>query len=284
MKKFGFVLISVLLLSLLATACGSSSNNSGNSSPSQPAGQESGEPAASQPAEKKVLRAGSTGQSYPNSYKDGDKLVGFDVEVIETIAANLGYTVEWTNTDFSGLMGQLETGKIDTVANVVAVTEERKQKYDFTDPYSYAGVTIVTHVDNTDINTLDDLKGKTVSGVLGSQNVKNLQKFDANGEIKIRTYENRDGAQNDVLNKRVDGYVQSKASLLAEIQKNNLPLKFVGEPFHYEDVAFPFVKNEKNKALIEQINAEIKKMREDGTLKQISEKYFGGEDITTKGE
>jgi len=284
MKKIQFALIVILALSLLAAACGSGSNNSNSaasSSPSPSASQDVAQP--SQPAEKKVLRAGSTGMSYPNSYKEGDKLVGFDVEVLETIAANLGYTVEWVNTDFSGLMGQLDVGKIDTVANVVAITEERKEKYYFTDPYSYAGVTIVTHADNTHINTLDDLKGKTVAGVLGSQNVKNLQKFDVNGEIKIRTYENRDGAQNDVLNKRVDGYVQSKANLLAEIKKNNLPLKFVGEPFHYEDVGFPFQKTEENKALIEQINAEIKKLREDGTLKRLSEKYFG-EDITTKAE
>lgn len=268
MKK-SIIVLSLLILSMLVAACGSngapstSSNENGN--------------------EQKVLRVGATGQSYPNSYKEGDKLVGFDVEVIETVAANLGYTVEWTNSDFSGLMGQLETAKIDTIANAVAVTDERREKYDFTSPYSYAGVTIVTHQDNTDINSLDDLKGKTVAGVLGSQNVKNLQKFDANGDIKLRTYENRDGAQLDLINKRVEGYVQAKASLLAEIQKNDLPLKFVGEPFHYEDVAFPFVKNEANKQLIEQLNAEIQKLKDDGTLKQISEKYYG-EDITTKPE
>ncbi|MEK5161246.1 amino acid ABC transporter substrate-binding protein [Paenibacillus sp. FSL R5-0527] len=262
-KRYLFTLISILLIGLLATAC--SGSNSGATDG------------------KKVLRVGATGQSFPNSYKDGDKLVGFDVEVIEKVAANLGYTVEWTNSDFSGLTGQLETGKIDTIANAVAVTDERKAKYDFTTPYSYAGVTIVTHKDNTNINTLDDLKGKTVAGVFGSQNVKNLEKFDTKGEIKVRTYETRDGAQNDVLNKRVDGYVNSKASLLAEIKKQDLPLKFVGEPFHYEDVAFPFMKNDKNTALIEQINAEIQKLRDDGTLKQISDKYFG-EDITVKPE
>lgn len=266
MRKFYSVLLSLLVISLLATACsGSNSGSSGNSG---------GE---------KVLRVGATGQSYPNSYKEGDKLVGFDVEVIEKIADNLGYTVKWTNSDFSGLLGQLETGKIDTIANAVAVTSERKEKYAFTDAYSFAGITIVTHQDNDNINSLDDLKGKTVSGVLGSQNVKNLQKFDVNGEIDVRTYENRDGAQNDVLNKRVDGYVNAKASLLAEIKKNNLPLKFVGDPFHYEDIGFPFVKKDENNALIEQINAEIKKLREDGTLKELSIKYYG-EDITTKVE
>ena len=59
----------------------------------------------------------------------------------------------------------------------------------------------------TDINSLEDLKGKTVSGVLGSNNVKNLQNYDKKGEIKIRTYETRDGAMNDAINKRVDGYI-----------------------------------------------------------------------------
>lgn len=261
MRKWHFALAVVLLFGVLAAACSSGGAGGGD---------------------RKVIRAGSTGQSFPNSYKEGDKLVGFDVEVLETIAANLGYTVEWVNSDFAGLMGQLETGKIDTIANVVAVTEERKEKFDFTVPYSYAAVTIVTHVDNTDINTLEDLKGKTVAGVLGSQNVKNLQNYDP--EINVRTYENRDGAQNDVLNKRVDGYVQSKANLIAEINRQNLPLKFVGEPFHYEDVAFPFRKTEENRKLIEQINTEIEKLRADGTLKKLSEKYFYGEDITTKGE
>lgn len=267
MKKIHLALITVLAIALLATACSGSGGND----------KSGGE-------DKQVLRVGATGQSYPNSYKDGDKLVGFDVEVIETVAERLGYTTQWVNTDFSGLMGQLETGKIDTIANVVAVTPERQEKFDFTVPYSFVGVSIVTHTDNADINTLEDLKGKTVAGVLGSQNVKNLQNFDANNEINVRTYENRDGAQNDALNKRVDGYVNSRNSLLAEIQKNNLPLKFVGEPFHYESVAFPFVKNEQNAELIVKINEEIEKMRTEGVLKELSEKYFGGEDITVKAE
>lgn len=264
MKKGYLGLISLLIFSLVLAAC--SNSGSGNNADGS-----------------SVLRVGATGQSYPNSYKDGDKLVGFDVEVIEVIAENLGYTVEWTNTDFSGLMGSLETNKIDTIANVVAVTPERREKFDFSEPYSYAGVTIVTHEDNTEITSLDDLKGKTVAGVLGSQNVRNLQSFDTNSEINVRTYETRDGAQNDALNKRVDGYVNSKSSLLAEINRNDLPLKFVGDPFHYEDIAFPFVRNEANAELIEKINAELQNIREDGTLKELSEKYFG-EDITVKAE
>ncbi|MFK9094450.1 amino acid ABC transporter substrate-binding protein [Bacillus salipaludis] len=263
MKRNFALIISVALLLLLA-ACGGTKETSGDSGASK---------------EKQVIRAGSTAQSYPNGYEENGKLVGFDVEVLEKVAANLGYKVEWVKTDFAGLMGQLETGKIDTVANFVAVTEERKAKYNFSEPYAYAGATIVTHKDNK-YDSLEDLKGKTVSGVLGSNNVKNLEKFDS--EIIPKTYETRDGAMNDAINKRVDGYVNSKSSLIAEIAKGNLPLKFVGDPFVYEDIAFPFVKNEKGDQLSEKFNAEIQKLREDGTLTKLSKKYFADEDITVK--
>ncbi len=56
----------------------------------------------------KVLRVGTTRQSFPGSYKENGTLVGYDVEVVETIARELGYQVTWTTADFSGLMGQLE--------------------------------------------------------------------------------------------------------------------------------------------------------------------------------
>ena len=83
-----------------------------------------------------VLRIGSTGQSYPNGFQKDGKLVGFDVETTEAIAKELGYRVEWTTAEFAGLMGQLESGRLDTVANAVAITPARKEKYDFTQPYS----------------------------------------------------------------------------------------------------------------------------------------------------
>lgn len=262
MKKIVFLLISFAVVVMLA-ACGGDTDTS-----------QSGEN-----EDKKVLRAGSTSQSYPNGYEENGKLIGYDVEVLETIAGNLGYEVEWVKSDFSGLMGQLETGRIDTVANFVAVTPEREEKYHFSAPYAYAGATIVTHKDN-DYTSLDQLKGKIVSGVLGSNNVKNLEAFDP--EIVPRTYETRDGAMNDAINKRVDGYVNSKSALIAEIEKGDLPLKFVGDPFVYEDVSFPFVKNEDGEKLREDINAELEKLRNDGTLAEISGKYFAGEDISVK--
>lgn len=228
----------------------------------------------------KVLKVGSTGQSYPNGFKQDGKLVGFDVETTEAIAKELGYTIEWTTAEFSGLMGQLDSGRLDTVANAVAITEARKAKYDFTQPYSYYGSQIVTHVDNTNINGYDDLKGKTISGVLGSNHLKNLQKQFPNNEITVKTYETRDGAMYDLVYKRVDGYVNSKPILLAEMKRGNLPFKLVGEPLVIEQVGYGFARNERGEKLRAEFDQAISKLKANGTLKALSEKYYG-EDITT---
>lgn len=265
MKKLLFS-ITLTVFMVVAVACGNAANE--------------GTGADANADANKVINVGSTGQSFPNGYKENDKLVGFDVEVTEYIASQLGYTLNWVTTDFSGLMGQLESGKLDTVANAVAMTEERKEKYYFSDAYSYYGAQLVTNTANTDINTLEDLKGKTVSGVLGSNNVKNLEKYDTKGEIKIRTYETRDGAMQDAINNRVDGYINSRPILVAEIKKKNLPLKLIGDPVAYEEVGYPFAKNERGEKLQAEFSAEIKKMHESGKLKELSEKYFG-EDITS---
>ena len=220
----------------------------------------------------KILKIGSTGQSYPNGFKQNGKLVGFDVETTEAIAKELGYTIEWTTAEFSGLMGQLDSGRLDTVANAVAVTEARKT-------YSYYGSQLVAHQDNSTINILDDFKGKTISGVLGSNHLKNLQKRFPNNEVNVKTYETRDGAMYDLVYKRVDGYINSKPILLAEIKRGNLPFKLVGEPLVIEEVAFPFAKNEKGEELRKEFNQAIKKLKERGKLKELSIKYYG-EDIT----
>ncbi|MEE1650710.1 transporter substrate-binding domain-containing protein [Brachybacterium sp. J144] len=229
-----------------------------------------------------AIRAGSTGQSFPNSYQEDGTLIGFDVELIETIAEALGRSVTWTNADFSGLMGQLEARKLETVANNVAVTEERSAQYDFTEPYAYMGAVVGALGSNTELNELADIAGHTIAGVLGSNNTTHLETWAAeNGvDVEIRTYETRDGAMQDLLAGRVDGYIQSSGIFYAEMQKSGADLKFVGEPIAWESVAFPF---EKGSELVAQFNEQITALREAGTLLELSEKYYG-DDVVTEPE
>lgn len=229
-------------------------------------------------SQEKVIKVGMTSQSFPNSYREEDELVGYDVEIAEAVAENLGYEIEWVITDFSGLMGQLASNQIDTVANQVAITEERANEYQFTTPYAYAGVTVVTHEDNSYAD-LSELEGETVGGVLGSENVQALKQF--NPDIEVTTYQNRESAVNDTEMKRIEGYVNLEPNLIASINNDNLPFKFVDEPFEYQEIAFPF--SDKNAELKDAFSEEIEKLREEGKLKEYSEKYYYGHDISEKG-
>lgn len=231
-----------------------------------------------------VIKAGATGQSFPNAYRDGDKLVGFDVELLETAGKDLGYTVEWTTADFSGVMGQLEAGRLGTVANNVAVTEARKEKFDFTDPYAYLGAQVVTKAENTSIKTLNDLAGKTVSGVLGSDNMRRIEEWgkENNVALKTRPYETRDAAMQDLLKGQVDAYINSDGILRAEEKRENKKLfNYIGDPIAYDEIAFPFTKNTTTGDLRTKLTQQIEKMRADGRLKALSEKYYGA-DVTAK--
>lgn len=167
-------------------------------------------------------------------------------------------------------MGQLEAGKLDTVANNFVKTTECQKKYNFTDAYLTYATQIVTSVENKDIQSLDDLKGKTVSGVLGSTHVTNLRNAFPNNDVTIRTYETRDGAMNDVINNRFQGYVNSRPILLAEINKRHLPLKLVGDPIFNEQVTFPFAKTAEGDKLLAAFNQKLQQLRQNGQLRSIS--------------
>lgn len=267
-SRFPHRLGAVLLTTLAALALASCDNNNADKS------------------QVKVLRVGTTGQSFPGSYKENNQLVGYDVEVAETVAKQLGYQITWTTADFSGLMGQLEAGKLDTVANNFVKTDERQKKYNFSASYLTYATQIVTSTDNKDIQTLADLKGKTVSGVLGSTHIANLRKAFPDNSVTIRTYETRDGAMHDVMANRVQGYVNSRPILLAEINKRQLPLKLVGEPISNEQVSFPFAKTPEGEQLLAQFNQKLQELRQNGQLKALAEKYFGSDKVlegTTAG-
>jgi len=221
----------------------------------------------------KVIKAGATFQSYPDSFIENGKNTGYDVELLELVAKNLEYKVEWTKTDFAGLIGQLDSGKIDTVANNVSITPARKEKYLFSAPFLYEGTQLATHKDFANIKEPKDLFGKNVSAVAGSNHIKVTK--EAYPQITVRPYENRDSAMNDLKNKRVEGYVNSRNVLIATIKKANLPFVLVGDYYTIRPSAYPFLKNDKNKKLVKEINSEIEKLRKDGTIKKLSLKYYG---------
>ncbi|WEV54681.1 transporter substrate-binding domain-containing protein [Leuconostocaceae bacterium ESL0723] len=221
----------------------------------------------------KTLKIGVTGTSFPTAYKNDGKLVGFDVDAINAAAKKAGYKVEWVTGEFDGLLGQLDNGKIDTVANDVAITPERQKKYQFSHIYNQEETTVAVNKDSS-VNNLNDLAGKTVAGATASNNTKNLQNY--NNKIQLKLYDARDVTYQALLSGHVDGVVNTRNNLEAIIKAKNYPWKVVPGSAATVQIALPFRKDDsESSTILKKLNPAIDEIKKDGTLKQLSEKYFG---------
>lgn len=227
----------------------------------------------------KEIRVGMSGTYYPFTFQEMGKLQGFEVDLWDEIAKRNNIDVEYKTANFSGLFGLLETGRIDTISNQISISDERKAKYLFSEPYVIDGVQITVKKGNDSISSVKDLEGKTVAVNLGSNFEQVLRQYDTDNKINIKTYDT--GIEQDVVLGRSDAFVMDRLSALTRIQKSGLPLQLAGEPFEIIENAWPFLKNEKGEQLQAMTNKTLDEMRADGTLAKISEKWFGM-DVTKK--
>ncbi|MBY8908240.1 transporter substrate-binding domain-containing protein [Salinicoccus roseus] len=260
MKKFNVLL--VLIFVLVISGCGESSANEAESD--------------------HVIKIGSTPDGYPQVYSEDGEVKGFSADVYQEVFDRLGYEIEWSLTDWTGALASLETGKVDTLANF-AVTPERQEKYNYTDPYYYSRAGLGVAQDNEDINSLEDVQGKRVANVTGSNYGDVLKAEEEGDEIELVNYDTMDVIISDVASGNMDAFVTGRETLLAQIQDKGIPLRVTEEAFGEKLVALPFAKTEKNDQLIEEINGALQEMREDGALSEISNEWFG-EDVTVSAE
>ncbi|KHT62961.1 amino acid ABC transporter substrate-binding protein [Photobacterium gaetbulicola] len=223
------------------------------------------------------VKVGMSGRYFPFTFVKQDQLQGFEVDLWNEIGKRNDYNVEFVTANFSGLFGLLETGRIDTISNQITMTDERKAKYLFSEPYVVDGAQLVVRKGNDTITSTEDLAGKTVGVNLGSNYEQLLRQLDTDGKIQIKTYDT--GIEHDVALGRTDAFVMDRLSSLELIKKANLPLQLAGEPFEKIENAWPFVQGEKGEKLRDEVNVALEAMRKDGTLAEISIKWFDA-DIT----
>lgn len=228
----------------------------------------------------KTITIGTTGQTYPNTYYDDDNnLTGFDIEVTEAITKKLGYSIKWEIIgDVPGLLTAVDSGKIDTVANAVTVLPERQETYDFSDTVAYYAAQIAVKTDSS-YQTVADLDGKTVSATLGSSNINLLEAYDS--KVNIKTYDDRSAVFSDANSGAVDGVLNQRQFLQQTIKEQGLDLRIIDENIGWNEAAYPFAKTDEGNSLKEEFNSALKELSKDGTLKELSEKYFS-EDVTVK--
>ena len=224
------------------------------------------------------LVVASEGMWEPWTYTDKNgELTGFDVELARKIAEKLGVEVEFVTGDFTGFLSGLDAGLYDLVINGIDVTEERKEKYDFSDTYAYASSFLIVKADNEDIKSLEDLNGKKITNSLGSSYAAIGESYGATnvgGDTFDLTVEN-------LINGYADASINSADTYGEYIRKHpDAAIKVVAtiDPL---DVAIPFVKGEYNDSFREAVNGIISEMSASGELSELSVQFFGS-DITVK--
>lgn len=213
----------------------------------------------------------------PWTYHDeNDELVGFDVEVGKAVAEKLGVEPVFVEGEWDGLLAGLQSGRYDIMVNGVEYTEERAQSFDFSEPYAYIRTAIIVKDDNEEINSFEDLKGKTTANTISSTYTQLAESYgatttgvdDLNQTIEL------------LLQGRIDATLNAEVTFYDYMSVHpDAGLKIAALTEDASNVVIPTRKGEDSASLREAINQAIEELRADGTLGEISVKYFGS-DIT----
>ena len=219
----------------------------------------------------------------PFEYQDGDELVGFDVDIWNEFSERTGIEVNWEFADFSRLLGLISTGKADAVSAQMAPNEEREKSFCFSDPTNYYGSTVVVAAENEEIKSVNDLAGKTVGVGSGNTMQQSVEEIFPNGEVNFETYTSAtlEAMLSDLMYGRIDAVLAQDLQTYMAMQENPQLKVKVLPPFEYAPGCIVFAKD--NTELRDAMNEFLQIIREDGTLKELSEKWIG-EDITEEKE
>ena len=277
LKKAGAAVLALTLTAALA-GCGSSASSAAASSDTAAA---STADTADETELDKVKAAGKLvvgveGTYPPFTYHDDNgELTGLDIELGKALADKLGVEVEFQGAAWDSLLIGIDTERFDTVINSVSITDERAEKYDFSDPYYYEARRVVVRADDDSIHGPEDLNGKKIA-----TNTTNafIPWYEEQG-VEVVGVDTSGEAIDLLLSGRVDFVGINVPVLNAYLQEHPDAAGKVKEAFvipNSEDViAIPVRKGEPE--FLDAINAALAELREEGTLKEISEKYLGGD-------
>lgn len=274
MKRRTFIsLMSVMAAAGVLSLAGCSSNTSASTASSTAA-------SASAAAANKLEAIQSNGKLVialegawqPWSFHDeSDTLVGYDVEVSRAIAEKLGVEPEYVESDWDSLFAGLDAGRYDLVCNGVEVTEERAKTYNFTTPYGYIHTALAVRKDNDDIKSFEDLAGKTTANSLASTYMELAESYGAT----VQGIDTLEETIQLLTSGRIDATLNANVSFYDYLNVHpDADFKLVAQTEDASHVAIPIVKSE-DSSFLDALNSAIDELRADGTLKELSEKYFG---------
>jgi polar amino acid transport system substrate-binding protein len=221
-------------------------------------------------------------QFAPFEFLDGEKPVGFDVDLFSKIAKDLGVMVKWIDLPWASVLPALEARKFDMVVAGTTISKARLERYGMTLPIGDATVALVKRADDKSITKPSDIQGKIVASMKGSAQLQILQDYIKTlpGRVEdVKVYIGSSNAYADLAAGRVAAVATSLPNLLY-LQKTQPSFETVLPPFGPPAyLSWVLRKTPDSDPLLEAVNAEIKKFNQDGTIKELQIKWFG-KDVT----
>ncbi|MDQ0204552.1 basic amino acid ABC transporter substrate-binding protein [Pectinatus haikarae] len=266
MKKILFLCMTALMsVAMLTAGCGDNAADRDSSSSSSTA---------------KTLKIGSSADFAPFEFQgaDSNEYQGFDMDLIRAIGKEMGTDVEINNIAFDGLIPALQSGNIDIAISGMSITDERKQQVGFSDPYYDSGLTIAVKADNNDINSFADLKGKKIAVQIGTTGAEEAKKIP---DAQVKEMNSSADTFLELKAGNVDAVVNDKpVNDYYMVKNSDNTVKRVGEKLTSESYGIAVKKD--NTKLVGELNAALKKLKENGEYNKIYKKWFGTEPTDNK--
>ena len=290
-KKFVSVILTAAMLTgtFALAGCGNKAQNTDSnaagtienttdSTDVTEAGSDSAEAADDQLAQIKAkgeIVVAMEGTWSPWTYHDeNDELVGYDVEVAKAIAEKLGVKATFVEGEWDGLFAGMDAGRYDIVVNGVDITEERAQKYDFTEPYAYNRTAIIVKEDNEEIQSFEDLNGKHTANTISSTYAELAEKYGAD----VTGVDDLNQTFELLLSGRIDATLNAELTYYDYMKAHpDAKIKIAALTDDASEVAIPLRKGAASDNLRAAINQALEELRADGTLSELSVKYFGSD-------
>ena len=280
LKKIA-ALAAVAAMVVSMAACGSTNSDADKSTTGSAAEE-------SQNAGKDTLVMATNATFPPYEYVDGEEYKGIDIEISQAIADDLGMKLHQAiaddlgmklqvdDMDFDSIIPAITTGKADMSLAGMTVTEDRKKNVNFSDSYA-TGVQVIIVPEDSDITGPDDLSDKLIGvqqGTTGDIYCSDTPENGGYGEDHVVAYQNGASAVQALKTGKVDAVVIDNEPAKAFVAENE-GLKILDTEYITEDYAIAIAKD--NTELLDKVNTSLKKLKEDGTVQSIIDKYIKAE-------
>lgn len=265
-------LVAAAAMALSMAACGGADNSSSDGKDGSAKAEST---SSSSDSDTLVMATNATFPPY--EYVDGDEYKGIDIEIAQAIADEMGKKLEVDDIDFDSIIPAISTGKADLALAGMTVTDERKENVDFSDTYA-TGVQVIIVPEDSDITGPDDLANDKMIGVqqgtTGHIYCSDTPEKGGFGEDHVTAYPNGASAIQALQTGKVDAVVIDNEPAKAFVAENP-GLKILDTEYVTEDYAIAVKKG--NTELLDQVNTILAKLKDDGTLQSIIDKYIKAE-------